>query len=244
MKRSIIFIAIGIKTLIGLCCILGVIVLGMINRFPETRVPPGPPPPLKDMVIVVDPGHGGIDGGTHDGQGILEKDLVLDIALELKEILIHSGAEVRLTRESDTDLSYKYPHQRTRQRRDLTGRLKIAEEVQAHMLISLHVNASKGKNMKGAMTFYQKNNEESKVLAQSIIDRLKEFQPDNKEKPLPANFFILRNCPVSAVLVEVGFLSNQDEKAQLIDPAYQRKLAEAIKQGIIDYVESNGESKP
>ncbi|MGI6711797.1 MAG: N-acetylmuramoyl-L-alanine amidase [Bacillota bacterium] len=226
--------------LVGLLTVLGVYLTNWVHRMEE---PPGPLLPLGGIVIVLDPGHGGIDGGTHDGQGVLEKNIVFDIALELKSILTSLGAGVIMTREADSDLGHRNSLFRSRQRRDLAARTQVAVESQADIFLSIHVNHMKDERKKGSMFFFQRKNPQSNHLAQSLWKQIKIIQPDNEEKPLPAGFYLLRNSPMVTVLWEVGFLSNNEEKNLLINPQYQVKLAQAISLGIIDYIQSSEKSR-
>lgn len=182
---------------------------------------------LKGMVIVVDPGHGGVDPGAvvADTQ---EKILVLDIAKQLKGLLEQQGARVILTRETDTSYSRRI-------REDLTRRVALVAEHKANLYVSVHANKD-GCRCWGAQTFYQKNGTPAgKELAMAIQNQLRRLTPTTRTA-LAADYFVLRTSPVPAAMVEVGFLTHGPEREKLKDPAYQRTVATAIALGLADYV--------
>lgn len=189
--------------------------------------------PLAGKVIVVDPGHGGIDGGTQDRSGFLEKNLTLDLALRLERILARHGATVVLTRRSDTQLGHLNQAFPSRHRRDLLSRLQIAVAAGADILISLHGNHSPHPGEYGGMVFYQQGNKVSRELAEKIQEQLCRLQPGNRQTVLSRRLFLLEHAPMPAILVEVGFLSHPQEGYLLRQPAYREKLAKGIAQGIL-----------
>ncbi len=195
--------------------------------------------PLAGKVVAVDPGHGGYDAGM-EADGILEKDVVLGIAFFFRELLREAGAEVFLTREKDEDL-LTLPTG-PKKRRDLENRLKLITEADVDVLISIHANAISSPRWYGAQTFYMEDQEQSKELAgfiqQELIRVLK--NTDRKITSGSDNYFLLDNSPVPAVIVEVGFLSNPRERALLVEPAYQRKVAWAIYLGVIKFLTTHG----
>lgn len=203
------------------------------------RTAPAPPSrpalPLQGRVVVIDPGHGGIDGGTHDGSGLLEKEINLAVARHLHRSLAQRGATVFLTRYEDTDLSHLETTPRTRQGRDLLARARLAHRYGAEAFISLHVNFSRNHRERGGIAFYQRHSPESRLLAALIQEELKLVQPENRQTILQGNFFLLRHAPEPAVLVEVGFLSHPVERRLLREPEYRRLLAEAIGRGVERY---------
>ncbi|MBO8126984.1 MAG: N-acetylmuramoyl-L-alanine amidase [Firmicutes bacterium] len=192
--------------------------------------------PLFGRVIVVDPGHGGIDGGAHDHQGLLEKELNLEIAHRLRKHLREKGAFVVMTREGDHELSYLSNNYRSRHKRDLNSRVLIAEKSRADLMLSLHVNSSSGSYVRGSMVFYQPENEESRRLAILIQEELSKLSSWHDNPPLAGRvYYILRNSPVTTVLIEVGFLTNPEEKELLVTESYQEKLAEAISSAVVKF---------
>lgn len=213
------------------CAIL--LVVGGLNRV----MAPGEEnlPPLLGMTVVIDPGHGGVDPGCHLGTWF-EKDIVLDIGLRLYDELRHQGAEVILTRQSDTAMDHLNHTEPTRHRRDLAARVQIANESPAEILISLHVNAARSSQLGGALLFYQRGSESSKRLAQAILPHIAQVVPGNQNGVLPADFYVLRHAQSTAVLIEVGFITHPADHAIITSPQGISALASAINTGIIDYM--------
>lgn len=184
---------------------------------------------LQGRVILLDPGHGGDDPGAVV-RGTLEKHLVLEIGLTMKQLLEEQGATVVLTRAEDVDLGGPI-------REELGRRVALVGEHRAHVYVSIHANKD-GCNCWGAQTFYQKNGMPAgKELALAIQSRLRKLTPTTRVA-LPADYFVLRTSPVPAAIVEVGFLTNSREHGQLKDPAYQRTLASAMALGLADFFRS------
>ncbi|NLY88269.1 MAG: N-acetylmuramoyl-L-alanine amidase [Firmicutes bacterium] len=185
-------------------------------------------------VVVIDPGHGGVDGGTSGQDGTLEKEINLAIALRIRDHLRTGGANVVMTRTADTDLSPFVPGKTGRHRRDLTARIEKARKAGAVCLISIHCDWSKDKKRRGAVVFYNPRNNTSKELACLIQEELNKVQPA-PQKAAPGNFFILNQSGLTAVLVEAGFLSHPEEAQLLRTPDYQSRQARAIANGIRRY---------
>jgi N-acetylmuramoyl-L-alanine amidase len=188
---------------------------------------------LAGKTIVVDPGHGGVDGGAVSSLGYFEKEITLQIGKKLADRIGATGAKAVLTREDDIDY---YTRGKGGKRSDLDKRLNITTENEGQMLISVHANAIKGRRWAGAQVFYHPNSAEGKILAHSIQQHLANFPPGNKRKEKPDDFYILRQCVLPAVIVEVGFLSNEEEAARLKNEGYQDRLAEGIFRGIVHYM--------
>jgi len=194
----------------------------------EPQAPEPAPGPLAGLVIVVDPGHGGWDPGAVVA-GVKEKDLTLQVARLLQEELEARGARVILTRTDDSAYSRTV-------REDLRQRVALVGEHQADLFLSVHANQDRC-HCWGAQTFYQKGGSaEGRALAISIQNRLRE-RTDTTRYALPGDYFVLRTTAVPAVIVEMGFLSNADERGRMQQPEYQRTLAEAIADGVVDYRE-------
>jgi len=192
--------------------------------------------PLSGKIIVIDAGHGGIDPGANR-PGIAEKDINLAIALHLKDILHNYGAKVILSRESDIDLSQNCdnPKVNGRYRRDLAARLEMVEESDADLFVSIHANVSSNTKRRGPESFYFAKSEASQSLANSIQAEFQVITNAIKQAN-PGDYFVLRRNKVAAALIEVGYITNPDERSLLQSREYQYKLAEAIAKGIYNYV--------
>lgn len=191
---------------------------------------------IAGLTIVLDAGHGGIDPGAVSSSGILEKDVVLAIARELERLLSRAGASVIMVRHSDYDLAdSSEDNLLNRKRQDLQARVRIAEEAQADLYLSIHANFYPSPVWYGAQTFYYEGQEASERLARDIQAELVQRLGPNKRQAKAGDFRVLRDTSMPAALVEVGFLSNPREAALLAAPDYQRQVAEAIFAGLCRY---------
>lgn len=188
--------------------------------------------------IVIDPGHGGMDSGASN-LGVHEKDINLDIAMKLSEMLKVSGYKVVMTRDEDESIHDDNADTVRKQKvSDIKNRTEIVNSDPNNILVSIHQNKFQDSKYSGAQMFFSKNNPKSKDLAISIKKAIQEFiQPENEReiKPAEKNIYILNNAKVPAVIVECGFLSNEEELKNLTDEAYKSKLAFAIYCGILNY---------
>jgi N-acetylmuramoyl-L-alanine amidase len=185
---------------------------------------------VANKVIVVDPGHGGIDPGAVGALGTLEKDINLAIAKRLSLVLSQAGAVVVMTREDDSCYS-------SRKKEDLDARIALTEKHKADIFLSIQGNALKSSKWSGAQTFYYPRFEESKKLAVSIQDELGRILKNTKRLARPhTEAYILRQLQMPAVVIEVGFMSNPQEERLLNDTYYQGKAAWAIYAGVVKYL--------
>lgn len=191
--------------------------------------------PATTKVIVLDPGHGGIDPGAVGKDGTLEKDINLKIASYLREYLEQSGAYVIMTREADVGLYSQ--NTRNKKNEDLKNRKEIVNKSNGDLFLSIHLNSFPQTKYYGAQTFYPKDNLEGKKFAQIIQEELiKTLDNGNERVPLPKdNVYIIRGLDIPTVLIECGFLSNPQELKKLKETEYQKKIAWAIYVGIQRY---------
>lgn len=182
-----------------------------------------------NKVIVIDAGHGGFDPGAISENGVLEKNINLNISLKLQKLLQESGTITFLTRSEEESLG-------DTKREDMKNRKTIRDIENGDMFVSIHLNSFPQESCSGAQTFYAPN-EESKKLAESVQKRLQEVvEPGNDRvaKEL-STVYLLKNTKIPSIIVECGFLSNNAELINLQKDEYQEKLAWAIYLGIIDY---------
>ncbi len=192
-------------------------------------------------IILIDPGHGGYDGGAKSKNGTVEKDINLSVANKVKAELEKEGYKVFMTRDKDESLNNpsgsKYSSKKVE---DLTNRCNKKKEVNCDMFISIHQNTFPKGSVKGAQVWYS-SFEESKYLAKTIQESLREYlDPTNKriEKPALDSYKILRDgYEAPSVIVECGFITNYEEEQKLKDEAYQKKIAEAIAASVNRYYE-------
>ncbi|WP_242848933.1 N-acetylmuramoyl-L-alanine amidase [Syntrophomonas palmitatica] len=187
---------------------------------------------VASKIIVVDPGHGGVDSGASRGNAV-EEEITLAIAKRLTEYLSQAGAMVILLRENESDLAGDEfsGRIRDRKRKDMNTRVQKANEANADLFISIHTNAEAGTSWSGAQTFYLAGDEKSKRLAASIQEELKRVLGNTRRKSAAGNYFVLKKTKMPAVIVEVGFISNPAEAVKLRQPGYQSKIAYAIFMG-------------
>ncbi|WP_090833661.1 MULTISPECIES: N-acetylmuramoyl-L-alanine amidase CwlD [unclassified Bacillus (in: firmicutes)] len=192
--------------------------------------------PLSGKVILIDPGHGGPDGGAGD-ESALEKEIALSVSLKVRDYLQQQGALVIMTREEDKDLAD--PDTRGYSRRkveDLKKRLEMINESQADFFISLHLNSIPSSRWSGAQTFYGTKFSENKEAAMFIQAELRRNLENTERKAKSLNqVYILKHAKKPGALVEIGFLSNPQEKENLKKKKYQDKVAASIYKGILRY---------
>ncbi len=189
-------------------------------------------------VIIVDAGHGGEDGGAVANDGTVEKDLNLEIALKLNDILSIMGYKTHLIRSTDTAIHTSGDTIRQRKISDIKNRFAIMNKYDKCLYISIHQNKFSDTSVHGAQTFYSPNNDESKILADFVQKSISsQLQKDNKRviKKSGTDIFLLYNATKPTIMVECGFISNIDELNNLKKNDYQNKMAISIAYGIINY---------
>lgn len=187
--------------------------------------------------VVIDAGHGGFDPGKVSGDGVLEKDINLQIANKLKKELEGHGIFVVMTRKADVGL---YQEQsKGKKSEDMRNRCKVIEEADPVCTVSIHQNSFTDTSVYGPQVFYYHTSEEGKVLADTIQAGLNgdlEIAKPREEKE-NHDYYILKRSSSVTVLVECGFLSNPKEAQLLASEDYQKKIAKSICGGIIVWLE-------
>ncbi len=190
-----------------------------------------------NKLVIIDAGHGGVDGGASGVNGALEKELNLEVSEKLKALCEINGYEVIMTRDSDISLGEGAQKGHVKMT-DLKRRLEIAKENPDALFISLHMNKYPQADCKGIQIWYSGKNENSLKLAGILENAVKtKLQPDNKRKSKQAgsSIYLLERIENTAVLVECGFLSNEEECTLLCDSDYQTKLAACIYYAIDEF---------
>ncbi len=190
-------------------------------------------------VIIIDAGHGGEDGGAVVQDNIVEKDINLAIAQKINDILSLFGFKTYMVRETDK-LIYDSDSKTQRQKKnsDLRNRLSLMNNFENCLYISVHQNKYEDSRIWGAQTFYSPNDEQSPILAEFIQSSIISFtQPNNKRviKKTGTNVFVIYNATKPAIMVECGFMSNNDELSKLKDDKYQSQMSFSISNGILNY---------
>lgn len=193
----------------------------------------------EKITVVIDPGHGGRDGGAVADDGTLEKDLNLAVALKLKSILESADIHVVMTRETDIELaSPDSPHKKAD---DLKARLQLAQDQKNAIFVSIHMNQFPIEKYRGLQVYYSENHAESLTLAQAIQNTTQsalQNTEDRKVKPAGDSIYLMSHLEIPAVLVECGFLSNKEERELLKNEVYQKKLALCLSAAILEYIAS------
>ncbi len=193
----------------------------------------------NEKIVIIDAGHGGFDGGAVAPDGTVEKDINLQIATSLSELLALNGYSIIMTRSTDTGTEddFTKPIQ-VRKVSDLKNRLALMNKYPNAIFVSIHLNKFTASSAKGAQVFYSKNNSESFTLGDSIQGNIKKLlQPENDRviKQGTKSTYLLYNAQIPAVIVECGFLSNAQDLKNLKTDQYKNQIAFAIFCGINDY---------
>ncbi|NBD17338.1 MAG: AMIN domain-containing protein [Cyanobacteria bacterium] len=200
-----------------------------VPQSPSPSTQPTPPPSVsrgnnqEDLLVVLDPGHGGKDPGAVGIGGLREKDVVLPISHHVRKTLESNGLSVKMTRWDDRFVS-------------LGGRTAMANREDADFFISIHANAisMSRPDVNGTETFYYAS---GRALAQAIQRSIISNMNTRDRGVKKANFYVLRNSAMPAVLVEVGFVTGREDAPRLADPNFRKRMAEAIADGILQYVQ-------
>ena len=185
-----------------------------------------------NKIIYLDAGHGGVDPGACY-KDIYEKDINLNITLKLKEKLEKEGFIVLLTRLDDYDLSTK--NAKLRKRSDLSNRAKMINESNADIYLSIHLNSSNNATYNGIQIFYDDINTKNKMIAELFQKKLNK----NKKALEITDLYMYKNIYVPGVLLELGFISNTNDRNNLLDDDYQNTIIDKIKDSIIDLLSKN-----
>ena len=185
--------------------------------------------PLLGKTIYLDAGHGGVDNGA-TVNNVHEKDLNLQIVYKLKETLTSAGATVLLTRKDDNDISN--PNALYRKKSDFDNRIKLINNSNADLYISIHQNIYQNKKYSGPQVFYVKDNQK---LAEIIQNTLNKYLNSKRKVKTINNTYMYKLLKKKGILIECGFISNDNERYKLKTEEYQLKLSKIITEGIITY---------
>ncbi|WP_058305683.1 N-acetylmuramoyl-L-alanine amidase CwlD [Gracilibacillus massiliensis] len=193
--------------------------------------------PLAGKTIVIDPGHGGVDGGAEASDDTQEKEITLTVSNMLRDYLQQAGAVVYLTREGDYDLAQDDTKGLSRRKtEDIQNRVAFIKEKEADLFLSIHLNALPDRRWKGAQTFFHPGREQNEQLAKAIQHEIRRnLENTNREALAIQQVFLLKYAEATGALVEIGFLSNEEEKELLKSAGYQQKMAASIYEGILQY---------
>lgn len=226
----------------SLIFIAAAVILGLLAR--QAPRPVSPASLDQPVTVVLDPGHGGEDGGACTYGGMSEKELNLLIASEVYQMLSVSGVRVIMTR-SDDRLLYdpNADHKGHKKSMDLAARLRIASETPNSILLSIHMNAFPETKYGGLQVYYSPNSEGSRVLAELIQENNRtRLSPTNgrRSKEAGRSIYLLDRFEGTGVLIECGFLSNPDDRERLNSESYRHELSALIFGSILQYLSEGG----
>lgn len=183
--------------------------------------------PLRDVLVMIDPGHGGKDPGAVGIGGLQEKQVILPISQEVARILRQNNVNVQMTRDTDYFVS-------------LQGRTQLANRAGADLFVSIHANAISlsRPDVNGLEVFYfqsAKSRSLSQTIHRSILSQIR--MRDRGVKT--ARFYVLRNTAMPSALVEVGFVTGREDAPNLSSPDFRDRMAQAIADGILEYIQTN-----
>ena len=188
------------------------------------------------VVIVVDPGHGGEDPGKVGTNDVLEKDLNLQIAKKVKKLLEEAGIKIVMTRTND-----KVPDAK---KEDLNQRVQLINETKPKLALCIHQNSYPDAAIKGAQVFYHTITPEAEDVASMVQEELRTVDPTNTRQIKENDtYYMLKNCQVPTIIVECGFLTNPDEAAKLTQEEYQDQIAQAICEGVVKWLSGDVEGE-
>ena len=193
---------------------------------------PAPPAAANPRLVVLDPGHGGSDAGAAHN-GLVEKDLTLDIARRLRGALVARGWSVRMTRDGDNDVYAANDSAHD----ELQARCEVANAAGARMFVSIHANSYTSSSLNGTTTYYYKAID--RPLAEAVHRRLILALGTKDDGVRKDNFYVIHHTTMPAILVETAFVSNPGDAALLHSPDFLQRVADAIAEGVGEYAAAN-----
>lgn len=182
-------------------------------------------PVEREHRIVIDAGHGGIDGGATSCTGVLESSINLDIALRLNDLLHLLGYDTVMIRTTDTSVYTQGETIAAQKVSDLKERVRIANETEGAVLVSIHQNTFSDSRYGGAQVFYGGAEDSGELAGLLQTGFTATINPGSSRKSKAADgVYLMQNITCTGVLVECGFLSNPEEEAKLRDPGYQKDI--------------------
>ena len=195
-------------------------------------------PVEREHAIVIDAGHGGIDGGATSCTGVLESQINLEIALRLEDFLHFLGYKTVMIRRVDESIYTQGNTIAAQKISDLNERVRIVNDTEDAILVSIHQNTFSNSRYKGAQVFYAPTEGSQKLAQQLQADFVSCLNPGSNRKAKKAdNIYLLQNIKCPGVLIECGFLTNPQEEAMLRSKDYQLKLCTVIASACSRYLE-------
>ena len=225
------------KCILSFILILLVLALAILDIGQTKSAQTESKPDKYNFSVVIDPGHGGIDPGSIGrSTKVTEREINLNIALELQTLLQASNINTTLTRKDENGLYKVYT--KNYKTDDMLARKNIIENIRPNIVVSIHQNSFTSGDFRGAQVFYNSANPLSLVLAKSIQQSFLNSLEESKKETAEADYYILKCTNFPTVLCECGFLSNLTEEKLLVSTEYQKQIAYCIYVGIIGYLNS------
>lgn len=213
--------------------------LGFLGKTLEEQVASDKVAPKKKTVII-DAGHGGGDPGKIGVGDILEKDINLQIAKKVKELLEKEKVEVIMTREEDRMLTGE--DENTTKAADMKARVNLINETGPQLAVSIHQNSYSDSAIRGAQVFYYANSPDGEKAAKIMQTALLACDGENKRQAKANDtYYLLKRTETPTIIVECGFLTNSEEAQKLESEEYQQSVAKAVCSGILEYLQTSGE---
>ena len=221
-----------------ICIVLSIVIL-LGETYHHRSVPTFIPDSFPGTTVILDAGHGGVDGGATSADGIIESDVNLAVTKRLALLMIFCGQRVALTRIDTGDLAAPQAHSiRDKKVSDLKNRVAAINSISNAMLISIHQNSLAGQSkVRGAQVFYNTVPDANRAAnqVQQFLNDTINIQNAKNPKAIDKSIYLMNQVLCPAILVECGFLSNPHEAHQLCTPEYQKQLVLAIAAGYLQY---------
>ena len=233
-KRAILILSFLVIAVFAICC----------TSFEQNHTEEASALLSENTLIVIDAGHGGVDGGAVSINGAFEKDINLSIALKLRSILLLNGFDVIMTRDRDMsiyDSSLEDGTIRQKKVSDINNRISILNNNPNAILISIHQNTFDSPDVKGVQVFFA-DNDSSSLLGDIMQKRLMKDLDQSGDRPAKKAYKdikLMNSIKNTGILIECGFLSNPEEESNLLDESYQGKIAFAIMSALYEYLGEN-----
>lgn len=192
----------------------------------------------RSHTVVIDAGHGGVDGGAISCSGIPESNLNLEIALRLNDLMHLLGIHTKMIRTADTDIHTQGDTIAAKKISDLKNRVRIVNETEDAVLVSIHQNTFSDSRYSGAQVFYAPRGD-GQLLAEHLQTAIVEtINPGSKRRSKKAEgVYLMEHIEKTGILVECGFLSNHEEEAKLRSPSYQQQIICVIAASVCNFLD-------
>lgn len=190
----------------------------------------------EKKTVVIDAGHGSEDPGKIGINNVLEKDINLQIAKKVRDLLLEKGIEVVMTREDDA--GFYNESNSNKKAADMKKRVDLINQTKPSLVVSIHQNSYHEESIRGAQVFYYTHSREGEQAAKLMQEELRTFDRDNQRQAKNnGTYYMLKRTEVPTIIVECGFLSNMEEAEKLKSEDYQNQISGAICAGITKWLD-------